>query len=256
MNTTTVPVSLWLRSDPDEEDVAASDEPITVVRICRQGDDLTGASIAESKRHPLHPIHYELECNNTEVPTLDLSVYGTPKGISDDDVIRGTNEDLFAFADAAELTTYGKFEAQLPIPAGPKRKESLHVYVYFLFDRMSVTLDAVFAIDGHQIKNLERTSSKDVLRDDGMAIPWRTHNKVELKRMYLWQVARPELLGLETTQPPLPAQGIQPSVKPRRQPTQTGTKRKRHVEASSEVVEDESTAESDDEESNQSSLVL
>lgn len=256
MNTNTVPVSLWLRSDPDEADVTASDEPLTVVRICRQGDDLTGASIAGSKRHPLHPIHYELECGNTEVPTLDLSVYGTPKGISDDDVIRGTNEDLFAFADAAELTTYGKFEAQLPIPAGPKRKESLHVYVYFLFDRMSVTLDAVFAIDGHQIKNLERTSSKDVLRDDGMAIPWRTHNKVELKRVHLWQVARPELLGLETTQSSSPAQWKPTNGKPRRQPMQRGRKRKRHVEASSEVMEEESPARSDDGKSDQSSLQL
>jgi hypothetical protein len=256
MHIEAAPVSLWLRSDLDEQDLAGLNKPTTVIRICKQGDDLTGTTIGGSKRHPLHPIHYELACGKTDIPTLDLSVYGTPMRINDDDVILGTNDDLFPFAYAADLTAYGQFEQQLPIPVGQKRKKVLHVYVYVIFNRMSVTLDAIFAVDGHEIKGLERTSSSDVLKDEGMAIMWRTHNKIDMKRVHLWQVARPELLGLDTAQLPPSAQKTRTTGKPCPQALKRGRKRKRYAGAPPDIVEADTTASFDDEQSHPSSIEL
>ena len=78
-----VPVSLWLRSDPDEDE----EEPNTVVRICTQGQDTNDTANVRDRVSASHPIHFELSAINDEPLSLDLSVFGTPAGVSDKAVI-------------------------------------------------------------------------------------------------------------------------------------------------------------------------
>lgn len=242
-----VPVSLWLRSDPDDRDREDQDAPMTMIRVCKQGENLKDSATAGIYRHSLHPIHYELVCDDSEMPVLDLSVYGTPDGVDDDAVKNGTNDDLFVTAEAGKLIEHGRFEHQLSMPVGPKRKEVLHVYIYVSFNRMSVQLDAVFAVDGHEIKGLERTPSGDILRHNELAIEWRTHSKIEMKRLHLWQVARPELLGSIVTQPASSIENAPRTGKLPHRTTKRATKRKRSPEDSPEGSERRTSSEPGDE---------
>jgi len=89
-----VPVSLWLRSDPDES--KDEEERNTVVRICTQGQDTNDTAIVRDRVSASHPIHFELTATGGEPPSLDLSVLGTPAGVSDEAIIQGWNVENFA----------------------------------------------------------------------------------------------------------------------------------------------------------------
>jgi hypothetical protein len=80
-------VSLWLRSDPDEN----TDEEgrNTVVRICTQGQDMNDTANVRDRMSVSHPIHFELSATGDEPLSLDLSVFGTPAGVSDEAIIQG-----------------------------------------------------------------------------------------------------------------------------------------------------------------------
>jgi hypothetical protein len=51
-----VPVSLWLRSDPDE--TMGEDDGNTVVRICTQGQDTNDTVSVLDRVSASHPVHY------------------------------------------------------------------------------------------------------------------------------------------------------------------------------------------------------
>lgn len=56
-----------------------------------------------------HPVHHELRTPEDGHPSLDLSVFGTPAGISEKDVIEGWNLDKFAVTNAGKVTEFSKF---------------------------------------------------------------------------------------------------------------------------------------------------
>ena len=89
-----VPVSLWLRSDPDE--TTGEDDGNTVIRICMQGQDMNDTVSVRDRVSASHPVHYELCAADDKPPSLDLSVFGTPAGISDEEIIEGWNIENFA----------------------------------------------------------------------------------------------------------------------------------------------------------------
>ena len=95
-----------------------------------------------------HPIHFELQATDDEPPSLDLSVFGTPAEVSDDDVIEGWNTENFAYTTADKVTEYGRFEQQLPRSTVKPGKRICHVYLYVEVARLLVGLYAVFARDG------------------------------------------------------------------------------------------------------------
>jgi hypothetical protein len=68
-----VPVSLWLRSDPDE--TTGEDDGNTVVRICTQGQDMNDTVSVRDRVSASHPVHYELCAADDKPPSLDLSVF-------------------------------------------------------------------------------------------------------------------------------------------------------------------------------------
>jgi hypothetical protein len=103
-----VPVSLWLRSDPDES--TDEEEPDTVVLICIQGQDTNDTANVRDRISASHPIHFELSAIDDAPPSLDLSVFGTPAGASNEAVIRGWNAENFAYTDVDKVTEFGRFK--------------------------------------------------------------------------------------------------------------------------------------------------
>jgi hypothetical protein len=43
-----------------------------------------------------------------------LSVFGTPAGVSDKEIIEGCNVENFAYTDVGKVTEFGRFEQELP----------------------------------------------------------------------------------------------------------------------------------------------
>ena len=107
LSTKEVPLSLWLRSDPDGSTNEVDDD--SVIRICTQGQDVNDSQTVLDRLSASHPIHYELLAPEDEPPSLDLSVFGTPAGVSDEQIIEGWNHDKFAFTKAGKVTEFSKF---------------------------------------------------------------------------------------------------------------------------------------------------
>jgi hypothetical protein len=122
-----VPVSLWLRSDPDES--TNGENHHTVVRICTQGHDKNDAANMRDRVSASHPIHFELQATGDEPPLLDLSVFGTPAGVSDENIIEGWNSENFAYTESDRVTELGRFEQQLPRSTVKPGKRVCHVYL-------------------------------------------------------------------------------------------------------------------------------
>lgn len=206
------PLSLWMRSDPDgsgddnasnereksQEDSEAQQE---AVRICRQGQALDPKTASESDRNPSHAIHFELSCKLGR-PEIDLSVFGTPSALTDEDVImrRGISDEedssteCLVFSQPDKLTRFGDFCEELPMQS--ERADGVyHVYVFSRITRIAITLFAVFAEDGHKIQSLENQSINLVLQDVSLSSAWESHNGVRMNVVWLGQVARPEFLA-------------------------------------------------------------
>jgi hypothetical protein len=60
-----------------------------------------------------HPIHYELSAARDEPLLLDLSVFGTPVDVSDEDIIVGWNTEKFAYTDVDKVSVFGRFEQRM-----------------------------------------------------------------------------------------------------------------------------------------------
>ncbi|KAK4903715.1 hypothetical protein LTR49_026695 [Elasticomyces elasticus] len=155
------PMSLWLRSDPDD----GSKDP-QAVRFCRQ-------------RQELNPTSHEGR------PEIDLSVFGTPTSLSDEDVIEhsdGTSrkkkrsglQERLVFAPIARLTRFGDFSHEIPIES-PVPDTIYHVYVFAMVTRIGMNLFAVFAKDGHKISGLEERSYATVIENGMLLERWKVH---------------------------------------------------------------------------------
>jgi hypothetical protein len=187
-----VPVSLWLRSDPDES--TDIEERNTVVRICTQGQDTNDTANVRDRVSASHPIHFELSATDGEPPSLDLSVFGTPAGVSDEAIIQGWNIENFAYTDVDKVTEFGRFEQQLPRSTIVSGRKVCHVYLYVGLSRLSAAFYAIFANDGRAIKQLQNTPFDKAFQDGELTTKWRKYQNVDLSVVRLKQVARPESL--------------------------------------------------------------
>lgn len=203
------PLSLWMRSDPDpesdkDESVAGEEEreeaEAEAVRICRQGQAIDPKTVGKFDRNPSHPIHYELVCKDGQ-PEIDLSVFGTPSGLSDDDVIVrkgetgrvGKSHECLVFSQPEMLTRFGTFREELQMKTR-QVDGTYHAYVFSKITRVGITLFAVFADDGHKMPTLENKSVNRVLQGASLSSEWSVHDGVKLNLIRLGQVARPEMV--------------------------------------------------------------
>lgn len=190
-----VPVSLWLRSDPDED--KDEEEQNTVVRICTQGQDMNDTANVRDRVSASHPIHFELSATDGEPPSLDLSVFGTPAGVSDEAIIQGWNAENFAYTDVDKVTEFGRFEQQLPHSTVMSGRKVCHVYLYVEVSRLSAAFYAIFAKDGRVVKQLQNTPFDKVFQDGELTAKWGRYQNVDLDVVRLKQVARPEPVFLQ-----------------------------------------------------------
>jgi len=200
------PVSLWMRSDPED----ASDDTTEAVRICRKGQELNPKRVIEGDRNPSHAIHFSLSCPDGGLPEVDLSVFGTPSGVSDDGVVsrKGPqdsgkeSQECLVFANPNHLVRFGEFRQELTMR--DERSDGIyHAYIFVKITRISATLFVVFADDGHEITTLEERSIDLVLENSVLLEDWRKHGGAKVHLMRLGQVARPEFL----TEPPVLRRG-------------------------------------------------
>lgn len=195
-----VPLSLWLRSDPDGP--TNEDDDDTVIRICTQGQDMNDSQTVLDRLSASHPIHYELRPPEDEPPSLDLSVFGTPAGVSDEDIMEGWNSDKFAFTNAGKVTGFGRFERQLPGSTVTPNRRVCHVYLYARIFRFKVEFYATFASDGRAVKALEKAATEDVFHEGRLAPKWQKYRGISLSFVKMRQVARSEsLLKPQQTSP-------------------------------------------------------
>ncbi|KAM0721315.1 hypothetical protein Q7P37_003019 [Cladosporium fusiforme] len=197
-------MSLWLRSDPDEP--TSHEDWNTVVRICTQRAGIKDTKKVRDRASASHPIHIELVAAEDEPPSLDLSIFGTPTGVSDEDIIQGWNEDKFAYTTVDKVTEFRRFEQDLPFSTVSNCDATCHVYVYLEVSRLSVKLYAAYARDGHEIKPLTKTSFESAFRNGEITEKWAKHNGVEVCIKRLQQAARPESLSANPPKSPSPAQ--------------------------------------------------
>jgi hypothetical protein len=201
-----VPMSLWLRSDPDE--ATNGMDCRTVVRICTQGKTTKDRFSVRDRASTSHPIHYELSAAEDEPLSFDLSVFGTPVGVSDEDIIMGWNAEKFAYTDVDKVSEFGRFEQQMPQLTAVNGRKICHVYLYVEISRLSVKLHAVFASDGHEVKHLEKTPFENAFQNGGIIERLRKHKGIDLETVRLKQVARPESLAVDRPEPTI--SGSQP----------------------------------------------
>ena len=168
-----VPVSLWLRSDPDE--TTGEDDGNTVIRICMQGQDMNDTVSVRDRVSASHPVHYELCAADDKPPSLDLSVFGTPAGISDEEIIEGWNVENFAYTDVGKVTEFGRFEQELPDSTITPSRRVYHLYSYVKVSRLSVQLYAIFANDGRAVKPLEKTPFDKAFQNGEITTKWKKY---------------------------------------------------------------------------------
>lgn len=135
-----------------------------------------------------------------EPPSLDLSVFGTPAGISDEAISQGWNVENFAYTNVDKVTEFGRFEQRLPHSTVMFGKRVCHVYLYVEVSRSSAAFYAIFAKDGHVVKQLQNTPFDKVFQDGELTAKRRRYRNVDLDVVRLKQVARPEsLIVVRTT---------------------------------------------------------
>lgn len=197
-----VPMSLWLRSDPDE--ATNGEDCRTVVRICTQGKTTKDTFSVRDRASASHSIHYELSAAELEPLLLDLSVFGTPIGVSDDNIIMGWNAERFAYTDADRVSEFGRFEQKMPQLTPANGRKVCHVYLYVEVSRLLVKLHAVFARDGHEVKRLEKTPFENAFQNGGINEHLRKDKGIDLEIVRLKQVARPESLAVNRRDSTIP----------------------------------------------------
>lgn len=197
------PMSLWMRSDPDDKDKLddrdISGDLVQAVRLCRRGQSLNPLNVKKGDRNPSHAIHFTLTDPDGE-PEIDLSIYGTPTGVSDEEVAlpppkskgRPPKFGRLTHAPISKLTLFGKFKEKLPVTSN--REDGVyHAYVFTQITRVDATVFAVFADDGHEMQEFEMKSVDTVVQNDRIVEDMKEHGGKSVKVIRLGQVAREEL---------------------------------------------------------------
>lgn len=195
VNVTEAPLSLWMRSDADKRNENDdSNDTKQAVRLCRKGQSLNPSRLCKNDRNPSLPIHFTLECSEG-TPEIDLTVYGTPIGLDDKAITTNPKgrppKGALTHAPIASLTLFGQFQEELHLQH--REDGTYHAYVFAQITRVDVTMLAVFAEDGHEMKELESQSVDIVMRDGQLVDSWKEHDGKGLDLVRLGQVARPEL---------------------------------------------------------------
>jgi hypothetical protein len=195
-----IPVSLWMIDDMD--DSTTDDDPKTVMRICTQGRDLQGGGNVKYESTS-HPVLLILKSDRGSPHTLNLSIYGTPDGLSDEDIIVEERKAGFTHANIEDVQVFGCYTEVLPVltssshaktnPDRPKKtvgKTDCYVYVYIKMDMASVQIFAVYCCDGGKISNLARTPFDEVFEDGKLREDWQKCRGQAIQFVQLRQAAR------------------------------------------------------------------
>jgi hypothetical protein len=203
-----IPISLWMINDVD--DSTTDDAPKSVMRICTQGRDLQGGDNVKDKSRTALPVPFLLKSDRGLPHILDLSIYGTPTGKSDQEIIIGKGGTGFAHANIEDVEVFGSYTVTLPVvttsthaihgncqaKTNPDRakktvgKSSCHVYVFTNMDMASVQIFAVYARDGEKIAKLGNSSFDEVFEDGKLRGEWHRRKGQVIGFVQLRQAAR------------------------------------------------------------------
>jgi hypothetical protein len=203
-----IPISLWMINDVD--DSTTDDAPKTVMRIFTQGRDLQGGDNVKDKSRTALPVPFLLKSDRGLPHILDLSIYGTPTGKSDQEIIIGKGGTGFAHANIEDVEVFGSYTVTLPVvttsthaihgncqaKTNPDRakktvgKSSCHVYVFTNMDMASVQIFAVYARDGEKIAKLGNSSFDEVFEDGKLRGEWHRRKGQVIGFVQLRQAAR------------------------------------------------------------------
>jgi hypothetical protein len=157
-----------------------------------------------------HLVHYELCTADDKPRLLDLSVFGTPAGVSDEDIIEGWSVGNLAYTDVSLVTELGGIEHELLDSTVTLSQRVCYMYIHVKVARLSVELCAIFANDERAIKLLERTPFWKAFQNVEITKKWKKYQGVDFSIVRLKQVAKPE--SLSTNQRDAPASRSQRSV--------------------------------------------
>jgi hypothetical protein len=208
-----IPVSLWMINDRHDSTIDGTHE--RVMRVCTRGQDLQGRGSAQGEFSPSYPIPYRLESARGSAHTLDLSIYGTPPDVLDKGIITEKDKEGFAYASIHDVIEFGHYTKDLSYsttspcktnengqarinPGRTKKnvgKAISHVYVFIRMDVASIQIFAVYASDGHEIRELADTSFEQVFENGKLRKNWLKHKGFDLNFEELRQIAREELLS-------------------------------------------------------------
>jgi hypothetical protein len=206
------PVSLWMRSDPDDEGINND----MMIRVCTRGQDLQDDDGVQDIRSSSCPVPFTLETSEGASPTFDLSVFGTPNGVSDDEIIIGKNAEDFHYTSKNKLKLFGKhqFDLATSLPSRARKRTSkaakgkiYHVYVYMVMSTMAVQFYVVHAVDGHEMPDLAKTDVRRALKDGKLVEGWRRHRNIDMNVIPWKQAARQEMSLRESSKSPSAAAG-------------------------------------------------
>ncbi|KAI6857982.1 hypothetical protein KC338_g6569 [Hortaea werneckii] len=188
LHVTCAPLSFWLRSDADAGDGLAK----RAIRVCRKNQQLNVQPASDYRvndRDAFRPVHLELNKYGDGPFELDLSVFGTPSKVKDEDIstqyshiTRGRLEEGFVYARIEDLVRYGDFRTDVLLKDLPV-DGICHVYVFSKLTAVEITLFAAFAANGREMKELESLGLIDV---EGL----KTHAAADVEVIRLGQVAR------------------------------------------------------------------
>ncbi|KAF2158397.1 hypothetical protein M409DRAFT_61689 [Zasmidium cellare ATCC 36951] len=211
------PLSVWLRSEPDDSHGGAESNAVRVIRVVKKGQSLSGKDTTRRKarrttrkakatrlatdssksitprRDARYPVEFDLKflgAGDDPDPRLeiDLSVYGTRADLSEEETRQGTDDDLFDYTTSDMVVPFGDLRRTLPL-----HKDS-YVYVFVRMKMFATKFEVVYAEDGHQLPKLGTTPFSEVVRNDTLSADWRARHGVNLKLMQVGQITRPETL--------------------------------------------------------------
>lgn len=192
LHVTCAPLSFWLRNDTATHNGRAT----RAVRVCRKGQELnvrSGSDYGANDRNPSLPVCFGLDKDDDGYGDgpfeLDLSVFGTPPKVKDEDILtqyrdvtNGRPDKDFVYARIKDLVPYGTFKTDVPLKDLPPDGRC-YVYVFYKLTAVEITLFAVFAANGREVKALESKTLTDVEN-------FKKHAAADLKVIRLGQVAR------------------------------------------------------------------
>lgn len=216
------PLSVWLRSEPDDSHEGSESSAVRVIRVVEKGQNLSGepttrrrnggnriarsTSKAKATRRPTdssktmtprrdvrHPVDFDLKYlgpgdDGDPQLEIDLSVYGTQANLSEEETRQGTDEDLFDYTTSDTVVPFGDLRRKLSL------EKDAHVYVFVVISMFAIKFVVVYAEDGRELLKLKTTPYSEVVRNETLSADWQARDGVRLKLMRVGQIARPEKL--------------------------------------------------------------